>query len=130
MEQLREVEYEDFSYNLGSKSMLIPTYYELDEIEPLYSLLDSFRTYLSRHKEEMPTLRYNNYINLISFTRKLIKIIPGDKKAVQKFKDEMDKASGIMNEEWLREKIAELEKKEQELLTRMQDVNSEDRYVC
>ncbi|MEO1516386.1 MAG: hypothetical protein AAFV95_15285 [Bacteroidota bacterium] len=109
VEMLREVEYEDFSYNLGSKSMLIPTYYELDELEPLYSLLDSFRTYLSRHKEEMPLQRYNNYVNLIGFTRKLIKIIPGDQKAIGKLKGEIDNSSGIMNEEWLRQKIAELE---------------------
>ena len=104
---LREVEYEDVSYNLGSKSMLLLTYYETEEIEPLYSLLDSFRVYLNRHKD-IPANRRKNYLNLIKFTKKLTKIIPGDQKAIQKLTSEIDQSSGIMNEEWLREKITEL----------------------
>ncbi|MEM1323958.1 MAG: hypothetical protein AAGG75_27100, partial [Bacteroidota bacterium] len=99
---------EDVSYNLGSKLMLTATYYETDEIEPLYSLLESFRAYLNRHKE-IPNQRRKNYLNLIKFTKKLTKVIPGDKKAIDKLKQEIDSSGGIMNEEWLKEKIAELE---------------------
>ena len=50
IEQLQNVEYEDVTYNLDSKSILIATYYEMDELEPLYSLFESFRVYLNRHK--------------------------------------------------------------------------------
>jgi len=37
---LHQVEYEDPAYNLNSKIMLIATYYETDELEPLYHLFE------------------------------------------------------------------------------------------
>ena len=105
---LREVEYEDFTYNLSAKSMLLTTYYEIDEIEPLYSLLESFRVYLNRDKK-MPEQHKHYYRNLIKFTKKLTKIMPGDKKAIEKFKTEINETKGIADLRWLKEKITELE---------------------
>jgi len=105
---LREVEYENIGINLSSKSLLLATYYEIDEIDPLYSLLESFRTYLNRRKDIADNWK-KGYLNLIRFTKKLTKVIPGDEKAVQKIKDEISNSpSGIANVEWLKEKIAEL----------------------
>lgn len=110
IELLRTVDYEDFTYNLNSKTMLLSTYYEMDEIEPLYSLMDSFRTYLNRHKNFSAAKR-NGYNLLIKFTKQLTKIIPGDTKAIEKLKKEVEEAEpkGIASYDWLREKIAELE---------------------
>ncbi|MFQ5448272.1 MAG: hypothetical protein ACE5FF_15205 [Saprospiraceae bacterium] len=110
IELLRTVEYEDFTYNLNSKTMLLSTYYEMDEIEPLFSLLDSFRTYLNRHKN-FPSSRRIPYNNLIKFTRKLARIIPGDNAAIKKLKTEIEKSGegSVANITWLKEKIAELE---------------------
>jgi len=105
---LREVEYEDQSYNLISKTMLLITYYETDELEPLYSLFDSFKTYLGRHKE-IPNNRRRLYLNLIKFTRQLTKVLPRDKKSLDKLKKAIESAEGVANAEWLKEKIAELE---------------------
>jgi len=109
IELLREVEYEDPSYNLNSKGILLSTYYEMDEIEPLYSLLESFRAYLNRHKRTIPPRHRIPFMNLIKFIKKLTKIMPGDMKAMQKLKDEIDATKGIANLNWLKEKIAELE---------------------
>lgn len=110
VELLQRVEYEEFTYNLNSKSMLLQTYYETDEIEPLYSIMDSFRTYLNRHKEFSANKRIH-FTNLIKFTKKLTKIMPGDQKAIEKLKAEVTKAEekGIASITWLKEKIAELE---------------------
>ncbi len=110
IELLREVEYEDFTYNLNSKTMLLSTYYEIDEIEPLFSLLDSFRTYLNRHKN-IPAARRTPYMNLIRFTKKLARIIPGDKAAVEKLRKELDEmpTGTVANSKWLKEKLTELE---------------------
>ena len=106
---LREVEYENMVYNLSSKALLLATYYEIDEIDPMYSLLESFRTYLNRRKDIAEDWK-KAYLNLIRFTKKLSKIIPGEDKAIQKLKHEMTNASGgIANVEWLNNKIAELE---------------------
>lgn len=108
IELLREVEYEDVTYNLSSKAILLFTYYETDEVEPLYSLMESFRTFLNRHKE-IPAQRRKNYHNLIKFTKKLTKIIAGEKKAIDKIKAEIDNTPALVNKDWLLEKIAELE---------------------
>ena len=108
IEQLRNVEYEDVSYNLVSKSMLIATYYETEEHEPLHSLFESFRVYLNRHSN-IPETKRKNYKNLIKFTKKLTKIMPGDQKAIQKIKEEVAASKNIASMNWLKEKIAELE---------------------
>ncbi|MBK7871439.1 MAG: hypothetical protein IPJ74_12580 [Saprospiraceae bacterium] len=86
---LQEVVFEDFSYNLNSKVMLLLTYYETDEIEPLYSLFESFRTYLNRHKD-LPLSRRQLYTNLIKFTKKLTSINPGDTKILEKVKKKLN----------------------------------------
>lgn len=108
IEQLRNVEYDDFSYNLVSKSILIATYYETDEIEPLYSLLDSFQTYLNRQKD-IPISRKKSYLSLIRYTRRLSKILPNDTKGIEKLKLDIENDKETASKAWLLEKIAELE---------------------
>jgi hypothetical protein len=107
-EYLREVEYEDISYNLGSKSMLIAVYYEEDDFEALFSLCDTFRTYLNRHKDITERIR-NPYLQYISFIRKLTKVTAGDKKTIEQIRQEIKDAKGVASEKWLLEKLAELE---------------------
>ena len=109
IEQLRNVEYEDVAYNLGSKAMLISTYYEMDEVEPLYSLLESFRAYLNRHKHDISQNRRQNHANLIKYTKRLLRIMPGDKKSIEKLKKEINETKNVTGANWLKEKIAELE---------------------
>ena len=107
IELLREVEYEQIDYSLISKTMLLTTYYDTDEIEPLYSLLESFRAFLNRHKE-IPERRRKYYLNLIRITKKLTNIAPHDKKAIEKLKKEVTENSTIATDPWLLEKIEEL----------------------
>ncbi len=107
IELLREVEYDHLGYNLKSKTMLLTTYYDTDEIEPLYSLLESFRTFLNRHKE-IPQHRKSLYINLIRFTKKMVNTAPNDKKAIEKLKKELEETKSLANKDWLLEKLAEL----------------------
>lgn len=109
IELLREVEYEDATDNVFAKSLLLQAFYEMEEIEPLYSLMDSFRAYLNRHKE-IPIQKRKSYINLIRILKKLTNIVQGDKKEIDKLKMELENMEGIAaNKDWLQEKIAELE---------------------
>jgi len=108
IQQLSNVEYDDVSYNLNSKTMLIATYYEIDEIIPLYSLFDSFNAYLNRNRK-IPEDRKKYYKNLIRYTKKMTKMTPGDTKALERLKNEISATPNIVNINWLREKIAELE---------------------
>lgn len=107
---LQSVEYDELVYNLSSKSILIAVYYELDEDESLMSLMDSFKVYITRHKEIANEKRIH-YLNLMKYVRKMLKIVPGDTKEIEKIKQEMieDKKVGIASEKWVYEKLAELE---------------------
>jgi hypothetical protein len=104
---LKTVEYEDFSYNLNAKGYLLFTYYEMDEQEPLYSLFESFRTYLNRHKN-YPLHRREMYSNLIKYTKKLMGLRVGDKKSLEKLKKDVLETKNLSGKEWLLEKIEEL----------------------
>ncbi len=104
---LNEVEYDDITYNIGSKALLVKTFFETNEIEVLFSISDSFRVYLQRNKN-IPSQRKQIYLNLIKFTKKLAKLTPGDKKGIDKIKKEIEKTdSGI--DPWILEKIKEKE---------------------
>ena len=109
LEQLRSVEYDDISYNLNSKTILIATYYELEELDLLDSHLDSFEVFLRRRKD-FTVDRKQIYSWLIKFTKRLTRIMPGDKQSLEKLKNDVNNAKGVVNASWLLEKIAELEK--------------------
>ncbi len=105
--QLSQVEYDDMTYNLNSKTLLMASYYELDEMEALGSLLDTFRVYLSRNKE-LPATRRKHYLNTISIVRKLSRIVPGDAKEIEKLRKEIDSTQGIVSKNWILEKLAHI----------------------
>ncbi|MBN8676948.1 MAG: hypothetical protein J0M29_01910 [Chitinophagales bacterium] len=108
LDLLQNVEYEDIGVNLISKMTLLITHYERKDIEVLESFLDAFRVFLNRHKH-IPQQRRLSYLNLIKYTRQLIRIVPGDKKAIKKLKDSILEQRGtIVSHEWLLEKIDEL----------------------
>ncbi len=106
---LRSVEFSDFSYNLSSKAMLLATYYETDEIEALLSFMKSFKTFLNRSKKKLPQNKIDIYLNEIKYIKRLLKIKYGDKKAIKKFKEDLEKEKNIADIRWLNEKINELE---------------------
>jgi hypothetical protein len=84
------------------------THYERKDFDVLESFLDSFRVFLTRHKH-IPQQRRAGYLNLLKYTRKLIRLLPGDKKAIKKTREDVLKNKGsIVNHEWLLEKLNEL----------------------
>jgi hypothetical protein len=107
IELLQTVEYEDPAYNLNSKTILIATYYELEEFDSLTSLLSSFESYLRRNKD-IPEGRKQHYLHLIKFTRALIRIAPLDSDSLSKLRKRVDSTSGVVSKAWLLEKIDEL----------------------
>src|SRR5690606_19315342 len=93
---LQSVEYDDPAYNRDSKSILMATYYELEEFESLSSLLSSFELYLRRNKG-LPDNRKEPYLNLIRFLRLLIKLHGSDSVALQKLKGKVASTDNILN---------------------------------
>ncbi len=104
---LQKVEYNDIFYNLDSRSLLLKTYFELKEFEPLYSLIDSFRIFLRRNKLISDSHRAN-YLNLIRFVRKATKMTEHDNKKITKLQEEVNNSPQVADINWLQEKLAEL----------------------
>lgn len=111
IEYLRNVDFDDIIYELNSKVMLITTYYDTDEIEPLYSLLDSFNVFLNRKKRTMPEQRNKRFKLFISFVKKLININPYEKNNIEKLQLEIQNAGNFSNKQWLLERVEDLSKK-------------------
>ncbi|MEM1221000.1 MAG: hypothetical protein AAGH79_18910, partial [Bacteroidota bacterium] len=107
IEQLREVEYENLSYALGSKIILLKTYYELNELLPLDSLVDSFRIYLHRNKLISREVK-QQYLNHLRFVKKLSTILPNDQTTIEKVRKQIDQCKSLAGRKWILEKVAEL----------------------
>lgn len=109
IEQLREVEYDNLTYALGGKLMLLKTYYELNEYLALDSLLDSFRVYLRRNKVISKEVR-QQYLNVLRFIKKLSNVRPGDAAAVAKIEQQIAECKNLADKGWIVQKVEELKK--------------------
>lgn len=106
IEQLREVEYKNLIYALGGKLMLLKTYYELDEVAALDSLIDSFRIYLRRNRTISKDVR-QQYMNVLRFVKKLSGLAPYDKAGLEKVKRQINDCKALAAKNWILEKVKE-----------------------
>lgn len=102
---LQKVQFDEVNYGLGSKALLLACFYELDEIDPLYSHIDSFKAFIQRNKSITPDKK-KRYIDLIKFT-KSISNTKLDQKALLRLKKEIDESEAV-SKKWLQEKVTEL----------------------
>lgn len=67
LDHLNQLHFTDLHYHLGSRVILLKTYYEMDAEEPLLSLLASFSVYLRRNKKISLPMKKNclNFCNLL-----------------------------------------------------------------
>ena len=100
---LSKVEYTDVLLSNSIKAMLCKAYFELDELNALDSLLDSFRVYLQR-KGKM-AYHQKVYLNFIKFLRRIINVNMLDKIAVEKIKSQLVTTKEIIDQDWLLEKL-------------------------
>lgn len=103
---LAQSEYDDILMNLHAKTMLVKMYYELDEGNALDSLLGSMRTYLQRKK----VLSYHktNYKNIISLTKKMLRVNPFEREQKEKLKTEIEATSPLTERRWLLEQLEKM----------------------
>jgi hypothetical protein len=67
---LQHVEFSDQFYHLGSKVILLKSYFELGDVEALMHLCETFRMYLKRNTD-LSKYHQTTNMNLIALTRKL-----------------------------------------------------------
>lgn len=105
---LSRVEYDDPFYALNAKSLLLKIYFELDEREVLLSFCESFKMYLKRNRV-ISKSHITNYINLINYVSRLIKLKPHQHAKLDKIKEDIYSARYLNNRKWLLEKVGHIE---------------------
>ena len=100
---LQKADYKDLFHLMSAKVMQLKIYYVLDELEALESHLENMRILLQRQK----TGGYHiaNYRNIVRFAKKLIRINPDDKKAVNKLRSQVAINKRLTERKWLLEQI-------------------------
>ena len=82
LELLQTANYRDPLLNLAAKTLLLKTYYDLREHNLLHSHLDAMRNYI--HRKRVIGYHRSNYLNVVRYMEKLLKLMPGDKPAHRK----------------------------------------------
>jgi hypothetical protein len=115
LELLTQVEYSDLRYNLSAKTLLLRTYYDLEEYEPLAALTEAFLQSLMRNKLLSDSRRVG-FHHLFKFTKKIahlrqkIGFTANEKlwKELNKIGQDISQTDLLYNRDWLVEKWEEL----------------------
>ncbi len=106
IEGLRDVVYDDVFYAVGSRWMLLRTYYELGEYLAFDALLDSFRHFLRRAKN-ISAVHRKEYLNALRFIHRLSNLDPRDKKKRSALREEIEKAAVLYGKRWFLEQLSD-----------------------
>lgn len=101
---LQKVEYEDVFYGLDSKSTLIKTYFETDQIGPLLSSLESFSVFLNRNKV-ISEYKKRSYLNMIKYIKKLTNLEIMTQEDKEKLRKRIKEEKYIADSKWILEKL-------------------------
>ncbi|MEM6378170.1 MAG: hypothetical protein AAF705_08150, partial [Bacteroidota bacterium] len=93
--------------NLNIKSMLVRIYYHEDEFQLLDALLESMKVYINR-KKILVAQHKRPFMNLIKYTKKLIKVNPYDRSAKIKLRQEIEVAHPLIAKDWFLEQVDRL----------------------
>lgn len=108
LQTLHNIDFINPTYYIGTKIMQLKIFYELNESEAFYSLIDACLSYLQRSKT-LADYQKKSTTNLMRFSKKLYKIkeeksIVGTDKtkaAVEKLQAELHAAAAVANKDWL-----------------------------
>jgi len=98
MIHLNSVEFSDIYYSLDTKKMMMKIYFEQDAIDPLLSLIASFRIFIKRNQSVSETNKqaYNNFITVI---QQFIKY--QNKKKAPELKESIENLKPLADRNWL-----------------------------
>ena len=107
IKELTQVNFHDYQLDILARLLLSRAYYELDELETLGYLVDSFKKYLQRNKKIDPRLIIpcKNFLKNLSI---LMNINPRDALKLGKLKISVQEQSQLAEKQWIIEKIEEL----------------------
>jgi hypothetical protein len=99
LELLQKANYRDPLLNLAAKTLLMKTYFDLQEYDSLQSLLDAIRNYVQRKR----VLGYHrtNYLNIVRFAEKILHLPPRDSKAAATLRNAIEKEETLSEKSFL-----------------------------
>ncbi len=100
---LQTADFKDLVNNLIAKTLLLKIYYELKEFDLLESHLDTFRQFIRRR--ELSDYHRRNYLNIITFVKKITALRPGDRSEMKVLRAEIEQAEVLTEREWLLEQL-------------------------
>ena len=106
LEYLSKVEFTEVFYTLHSKVMLLKIYYEFDEYDALYALINSFRIYLRRNKFITKDVK-ETYLNFISILGLFVK---NEKHLFLEIQKTIKETKLLTDRNWLLQQCKELKK--------------------
>ncbi|GJM33651.1 MAG: hypothetical protein DHS20C18_26520 [Saprospiraceae bacterium] len=113
--RLHEVEFTDAFYHMGAKLIQLKSYYELEETEPFFALLEASRQYLSRNRQlsDYQKQSYGNFLKIANRIQKLALkkgIIPAEEwqNSYEKLQQQLNDPSPLASKNWLRGVIEEM----------------------
>ncbi|HQU59781.1 MAG TPA: hypothetical protein PLU64_11320, partial [Saprospiraceae bacterium] len=97
LSHLTKLNFSDMFYHIGSRTVLVKTFYESEEIESLLSLLASFSNFLRRNKKISASLKktYLNFCNL------LIQLLHDNPRKREKIKGQIQATQPLAERAWL-----------------------------
>ncbi len=113
---LLKVEFQDVYYHLDTKLLMLKIYYEINEIESLFSLIDAFKIYLKRNKFVPDSVR-KTHNNFLTFAKKAIKIPDSDYNKIEDLEKQIKSTKEVVNIPWLLEKLSEKKQKSKRKLS-------------
>ncbi len=105
--QLQKVDLDDVFYRLDARSILLKSYYELDDQDALFYHAAAFRSMLNRNRKISDQQR-KLYLNLIKHTISLSRSA-GEKSKVKAIQKRIQEKPNVADLRWLESKIRELE---------------------
>jgi hypothetical protein len=97
LSHLHQLQFSDTFYKLGSRIILIKSFYEMDEMESLLSLLASFSVFLKRNKEISPA----HQKTCLNFCKLLHQILKRNQKNWAQLIEEIKTVQPLAERAWL-----------------------------
>jgi len=115
LQTLHNVDFINPTYYLGTKIIQLKIYYEQENGEAFYSLIDACQSYLRRSKQ-VADYQKKSTANLMKFSKKLFKIkeeIGYTKRHIlqetlEKLEEEIENCSSVANRDWLTTNMSRL----------------------
>lgn len=99
LDNLQQLHFSDLHYHLGSRILLIKTYYALEELEALESQLAAFTAFLRRNGEVSATFR-KSCLNFCRLLQQILRRQPGQRSGLRRL---VSTAQPLIQREWLQE---------------------------